>query len=243
MARYHINPESGKPNICHAQTPDACQFAENGQAPEHYDTKEEARAGYEKEMSDQVLPTQTSTENTKTTNKTYMDEQDAYHFFTQHPAEGENTRDYVRSYLQGMSYTENDVEKLAQAHEADEVAYNYSEEGGYSVIPDEETARDEADYEWDTGAYGYHPYDELEGTEEVNEELRLMGETAQKILDTYPPENKDSFERYAGKQLTRIAESPENTPLQDVRDKWETIADYSFAKTQELLAEIAGRKS
>lgn len=55
--RYHINPKTGRPNICRAQTPERCEYAQNGEVPEHYDTKEEARAGYEKSMSDQTVST------------------------------------------------------------------------------------------------------------------------------------------------------------------------------------------
>lgn len=44
MARYHINPETGRPNICRAKTPDACKYAKDGESVPHYDSKEEARA-------------------------------------------------------------------------------------------------------------------------------------------------------------------------------------------------------
>lgn len=56
MARYHINPETGRPNICRAKTPDACKYAKGGETVPHYDTKEDARAGYEKEMASELLP-------------------------------------------------------------------------------------------------------------------------------------------------------------------------------------------
>lgn len=44
MARYHINPETGNPGICRT-TPERCLFRDSN--PEHYDTREEARAAYE----------------------------------------------------------------------------------------------------------------------------------------------------------------------------------------------------
>lgn len=54
--RYHINPDTGRPNICRAQTPERCEYAQNGEVPEHYNSKEEARAGYEKQMAAELLP-------------------------------------------------------------------------------------------------------------------------------------------------------------------------------------------
>ena len=48
MAKYHINPETGRVNICHADDSKAkgCPF---GGAETHYATKEGARAAYEKQ--------------------------------------------------------------------------------------------------------------------------------------------------------------------------------------------------
>jgi len=45
--KYHINPETGRANQCTA-TVRGCKFAVDGQVPEHYDTKDEAKAAYEK---------------------------------------------------------------------------------------------------------------------------------------------------------------------------------------------------
>lgn len=53
MARYHINPETGRPNLCNAQI--QCRFAVDGKEPEHYATKDEARAGYEASMAGEQL--------------------------------------------------------------------------------------------------------------------------------------------------------------------------------------------
>lgn len=47
--KYHINPETGRPNKCSA-TIRGCKFAVGNEIPEHYDSKEEARKGYEKKM-------------------------------------------------------------------------------------------------------------------------------------------------------------------------------------------------
>lgn len=60
MPRYHINPKTGRPNICRAQTPERCEYAKDGEAPPHYDSKEEARAGYEEQMSAQTVSTVSS---------------------------------------------------------------------------------------------------------------------------------------------------------------------------------------
>jgi hypothetical protein len=50
MARYHINPETGRPNQCTAKV--RCRF---GTDTQHFDSKEEARAGYEKQMQNQTV--------------------------------------------------------------------------------------------------------------------------------------------------------------------------------------------
>lgn len=44
--KYHISPDTGRPNICRAQH--KCPI---GGEDEHYSSKEEARAGFEKQMS------------------------------------------------------------------------------------------------------------------------------------------------------------------------------------------------
>ena len=54
MKKYHINPETGRPNQCTA-TVYACKYAVAGEIPEHYDSKEEARAAYEKQMKDKTF--------------------------------------------------------------------------------------------------------------------------------------------------------------------------------------------
>lgn len=50
MIKYHINPETGRVNQCTAKK--RCRF---GEGTKHYDTKEEARAGYESSMKDQAV--------------------------------------------------------------------------------------------------------------------------------------------------------------------------------------------
>lgn len=54
MARYHINPETGRPNLCSAKF--QCRFAVGGQEPEHYDSKDEARAAFEGQMGSEAIP-------------------------------------------------------------------------------------------------------------------------------------------------------------------------------------------
>ena len=51
---YHINPETGRANICRA-TVKGCKFAVNGQAPEHYETKQAAQKAYEKQNSKKII--------------------------------------------------------------------------------------------------------------------------------------------------------------------------------------------
>lgn len=53
MAKYHISPSTGKPNICRAHTK-PCPI---GGADEHYGSKQEAQQAFEKSMSDQTMAT------------------------------------------------------------------------------------------------------------------------------------------------------------------------------------------
>lgn len=48
--QYHINPETGRPNQCTASVR-SCKYAVDGQIPEHYDSKEDAKKAYEQTMS------------------------------------------------------------------------------------------------------------------------------------------------------------------------------------------------
>lgn len=51
---YHINPETGRANICRA-TVKGCKFTINGQAPEHYKTKQAAQRAYERQNDEKTL--------------------------------------------------------------------------------------------------------------------------------------------------------------------------------------------
>jgi hypothetical protein len=51
MARYHINPKTGNPGVCHAKN--KCPFGDI--QSDHYDSKEDARKGYEQKMSKAAL--------------------------------------------------------------------------------------------------------------------------------------------------------------------------------------------
>ena len=42
MTRYHVNPETGRPNICRAKI--RCDFAVDGQEPPHFESKADAKA-------------------------------------------------------------------------------------------------------------------------------------------------------------------------------------------------------
>lgn len=53
--KYHINPYTGNSNQCKAAKGN-CRFATEDGEPAHYDSKEEARAAYEKEMSESTFP-------------------------------------------------------------------------------------------------------------------------------------------------------------------------------------------
>jgi len=49
--RFHINPETGRANICQAGTPERCRYF--GQ--DHYDSREEAQAAYEHSKETELL--------------------------------------------------------------------------------------------------------------------------------------------------------------------------------------------
>lgn len=50
MTRYHVNPETQRPNICRAEK-QGCKYAVSGQEPRHFSTKDEARAWIEEEAA------------------------------------------------------------------------------------------------------------------------------------------------------------------------------------------------
>lgn len=53
MQKYHINPETGRANICRAVK--NCAFSNNGESVEHYDSKEEAQSAFEKQNSKKTI--------------------------------------------------------------------------------------------------------------------------------------------------------------------------------------------
>lgn len=63
MTRYHINTNTGSPNICRAKTPESCLYYDKeaqAEAP-HFDSKQEARAFVEKILSQSIGTTTTVT--------------------------------------------------------------------------------------------------------------------------------------------------------------------------------------
>ena len=50
MTKYHVNPDTGRPNICRAKI--KCDFGEN---TPHFSSKEAAREGYEKQMAEETI--------------------------------------------------------------------------------------------------------------------------------------------------------------------------------------------
>jgi hypothetical protein len=50
MSRYHINPQTGNPGVCHAKK--SCPFGDL--QSDHYDSKEEARKGYEQQQAESM---------------------------------------------------------------------------------------------------------------------------------------------------------------------------------------------
>lgn len=61
MARYHINPETGNPNICTAKV--KCKFtSEDGVTPPHYDSKSEAEKAAKAQSSEVISESSNSVE-------------------------------------------------------------------------------------------------------------------------------------------------------------------------------------
>lgn len=59
MAKYHINPKTGRANICNPEKTGVCKYAENGENPPHYDSKNEAKIAYEKQGNKEFGATRT----------------------------------------------------------------------------------------------------------------------------------------------------------------------------------------
>lgn len=71
MAKYHISPETGRPNICNPEKTGICKYATDGENPPHYDNKIEAKAAYEKAAAAEYGTTTTLTKRkTKQTTET-----------------------------------------------------------------------------------------------------------------------------------------------------------------------------
>lgn len=71
MANFHINPETGRAGKCSASSPESCKFSSDaGTVVAHYDSKEEAKAAYEKMNESQ---TTTSVKRSKPNNKNKVD--------------------------------------------------------------------------------------------------------------------------------------------------------------------------
>lgn len=69
--KYHVNPKTGRPNLCRAKTPESCDYYDgntNTEAP-HFDSKEQARAYVEQELSKELGNTTTLTKNNNDKNK------------------------------------------------------------------------------------------------------------------------------------------------------------------------------
>lgn len=66
MTTYHIRPESNRPNICHAQTPDACPIKDSdGNPGQHFEDKAEAKLYAETKMTKELGATTTLTKSSE----------------------------------------------------------------------------------------------------------------------------------------------------------------------------------
>lgn len=66
MSKYHINPKTGRPNICDPKVTGVCKYTKDGQPPEHYDSKDEAKVAYEKQGNKEFGTTTTMKKEAKT---------------------------------------------------------------------------------------------------------------------------------------------------------------------------------
>lgn len=53
--KYHINPDTGRPNICDPKKTGICKYATDGVNPPHYESKEDAQKAYEKQNESLAL--------------------------------------------------------------------------------------------------------------------------------------------------------------------------------------------
>lgn len=69
MAKYHINTDTGKPGVCHADPNNprgrGCDFQKDGVIPEHYGSAEEAAIAYENQGKDKFGAVSTLRRKTK----------------------------------------------------------------------------------------------------------------------------------------------------------------------------------
>lgn len=76
MKKYHINPDTGRANLCHADPSNpkgrGCDFAVDGVVPEHFASKDEAKASYEKSMKAEELVSLTRKVETEKPGLTYV---------------------------------------------------------------------------------------------------------------------------------------------------------------------------
>lgn len=66
MTKYHVNPETGRVNICRAKK--MCDFAVDGVEPPHYNSKEDAKAGSEQMLEEKFNPLQQKLSKKSSTN-------------------------------------------------------------------------------------------------------------------------------------------------------------------------------
>lgn len=74
MSKYHINPETGRAGQCKAQSPESCKFSvESGTVIAHYETKDEAKAAYEKLNKNKTLNSVKKTSKPQAKNNTLQE--------------------------------------------------------------------------------------------------------------------------------------------------------------------------
>lgn len=106
--KYHINPATGRPNQCTATVRD-CKYTTNGETPEHYDTKEEARTAAEKTLSKEYGSTSTLKRNPSSIKLTNSAERKILLGLTDEPKSNKQSKPKFEepTRIQTKGYTEN----------------------------------------------------------------------------------------------------------------------------------------
>lgn len=132
MAKFHLTPK-GQARACSAKTPEACKYSqEAGTVVEHYNTKEEAQAAYEKQTTEKLGSTNTLTKK-KATNHNTADEALASEYFDKNLAKFSQgfpeavIAEQKKRYIKDATENKTALEQLKEWDENRQAAADYFE--------------------------------------------------------------------------------------------------------------------